>query len=128
MHWINALERRLGHLAIPGLLRIVVAFNLLVYLLIKLQPSFAATMELRPDLILNGQFWRLFTYVFIPPVTIGSAFEYIFIFMYLNFLWLVGEALEQAWGSFRLNAYYLLGMLGTTAAAFLFGARDVTGA
>ena len=133
MHWINALERRLGHLAIPGLLRIVVAFNLLTYLLIKLQPAtashpgFASYLELRSDLILSGQIWRLFTYAFIPPVIIGSAFEYIFIFMYLNFLWLVGESLEQAWGSFRLNAYYLLGIVGTTLAALLFGALQVTG-
>ena len=33
MRWINFLERRFGNLAIPGLIRIVVAFNALVYLL-----------------------------------------------------------------------------------------------
>ncbi len=39
MRWINALERRFGHLAVPGLIRIIVAFNALVYLLLQVKPE-----------------------------------------------------------------------------------------
>ena len=39
----------------------------------------------------------------------------------------MGEGLERAWGTFKLNLYYLLGMVGTTVAVFFFGAGDVTG-
>ncbi len=127
MRWINALERRFGHLAIPGLMRVVVAFNVLVWLLMKTKPGFASALELQPDLVYRGQVWRLFTYAFIPPIAIGAQLEFLWLFAYLNFLWLLGEGIEQAWGSFRLNAYYLLGMLGTTVAVFCFGIRDVTG-
>ena len=35
--------------------------------------------------------------------------------------------LEQAWGSFKLNLYYLVGMAGTAAAAFLLGSEEATG-
>ncbi len=42
-------------------------------------------------------------------------------------LWLLGDGLEQAWGSFKLNLYYLIGMVGTTVAVFLLGSSDATG-
>lgn len=127
MRWLNALERRFGHLAVPGLLRIVVAFNLLVYLLIKTQPAYAEMLQLRPEKIYEGQVWRLFSYVFIPKIIYGSSLEFVWMFMYLSFLWFIGDGLEQAWGSFRLNVYYLFGMLGTTVAALFIGTPDVNG-
>src|SRR5438552_17484913 len=34
----------------------------------------------------------------------------------------MGNGLESAWGAFKLTIFYLLGMIGTTIAAFFFGA------
>lgn len=34
---------------------------------------------------------------------------------------MIGVGLEQEWGSFKFNVYYLIGMLGTTVAAFISG-------
>jgi hypothetical protein len=34
---------------------------------------------------------------------------------------MIGSSLENVWGSFRMNVYYFVGMLGTTLAAFLTG-------
>src|SRR5690606_27183034 len=76
-----------------------------------------AWLALNPPLILQGQVWRLVTWIFIPNTT-GP----IFIIFFLMFTWWLGEMLESTWGSFRLNLYYLLGMAGCTVAAFLFGA------
>ena len=129
MRWINALERRFGHLAVPGLMRIIVAFNALVFFLMTVKPGFVDVLALRPDRVLHGEVWRLVTYIFIPRL--GGLFALIHpvlaVFVYLQFLWLLGEGLEQAWGSFKLNLFYLTGMLGTTAAAFLLNARDLNG-
>jgi hypothetical protein len=127
MRWINALERRFGYLAIPGLLRIIVAFNALVFLLLIAKPEFKEWLELRPDRIMAGEVWRLVTFVFIPQVNFGSEFAVLWEFVYLNFLWLMGEGLEQAWGSFKLNFFYLLGMIGTSVAALCFNDSDATG-
>ena len=129
MRWINALERRFGHLAVPGLMRIIVAFNALGFLLSLVKPGFVDVLELRPERVLHGEVWRLVSYIFIPQF--GSMLglpPVLFVFLYLQFLWLLGEGLEQAWGSFKLNLYYLTGMVGTTAAAFLLNARDLNGA
>ncbi len=127
MRWITALERRFGQLAIPGLMRVIVAFNALVFLLATVKPTFVDLLELQPDRVLHGEVWRLFSYIFIPRVTVGGQLSVLWVFLYLNFLWLLGEGLEQAWGSFKLNLYYLTGMLGTAVSVFFFHANDPNG-
>lgn len=116
MKWIAALEARFGHLAIPGLIRYVVALNALVYGLVILNPVYLQWLTLDPGLVAKGQVWRLVTYIFIPPM-VGP----LWILFALMFFWMIGEGLEQAWGSFRLNLFYFIGMAGCTVAAFFFG-------
>ena len=127
MRWINALERRFGHLAFPGLIRIVAFLNLLVYLLLIAKPAFIGQLEMDSTRVRAGEVWRVVSYIFIPQVTPGSSLSLLWFFLYLNFLWLVGEGLEQAWGSFRVNLFYLIGVLGTTTAALCFQFPDATG-
>ena len=115
MNWMNSLEKRFGRFAIPGLVRIIVAFNALVYLLYWVNPYFISVINLQPDKVLSGQLWRLVSYIFIPPMA-----HPVFIIFALWFLWMIGEGLEEHWGSFRLNLFYLIGMAGTTVAAFVF--------
>jgi hypothetical protein len=123
MTWIEKIERRFGHLAIPHLLRYVALLNGLVFLLHLLNPEFLRYLDLNPQAIREGQIWRLLSHVFIPRI--GGAFpagiEVVFYLMFLNWL---GDGLEEAMGAFALNLYYLLGIVGTTAAAFLTGHSD----
>ncbi len=120
MSWITSAESRFGHLAIPGLPRIIVGFNALVFVLYKLNPPFLNQLTLDPAAVMNGEVWRLITFLFIPsfggflPDWIGAAF-------YVLFLWFVGNGLEEAMGAFKMNVFYLLGMIGTTVAALFFG-------
>lgn len=126
MHWIDRAENKFGHLAIPGLLRFVAGLNALCYVLFKLNPHTIDLLALDPDLILKGEVWRVVTYIFIPRV--GTAnLDWFFAAMYLYYFIWIGDGLEQAMGSFRLNLYYLLGIIGTTAAAFIVNA-DPSGA
>jgi membrane associated rhomboid family serine protease len=118
MTFLDRLERRFGFLAIPGLIRIVVAFNALVFLLVRLNPEFQTVLSLNPARIMHGEVWRLVTYIFIP-----QTFSFWFILLVLWFLWFIGEGLEQAWGAFRVTLYFFVGMIGTTAAAFFFGSN-----
>jgi membrane associated rhomboid family serine protease len=118
MSFIDMLERRFGRFAIPGLIRIVAGFNALVFILDRLNPEFVQMLELNRAAILHGEIWRLVTYIFIPAT--DSPIWIIFV---LLFLWFIGEGLERAWGAFRLNLFYLLGMVGTTIAAFFFGSN-----
>src|ERR1700692_4058793 len=117
MTWLDKLERRFGFLGIPGLIRIVIGFTALVYLLVFLNRGFESFLTLDPVLIRQGQVWRLVTYIFVPQTL---SF---WIVLLLWFLWFIGEGLERAWGPFRLTLYYLVGMIGTTIAAFFFGSN-----
>jgi membrane associated rhomboid family serine protease len=118
MNLLDKLERRLGFLAIPGLIRIIVAFNALVFVLVRLNPDFQFVLDLNPARIMHGEVWRLVTYIFLP-----QTFSFLWVVFVLWFLWFIGEGLEQAWGAFRLTLYFLVGMIGTTIAAFFFGSN-----
>jgi hypothetical protein len=116
MKWMNKLERKYARLAIKNLMYYIVFLNAVILLLILMDRRVIFLLSLNPVLILQGEVWRLVSYVFIPPTT--SLFFAVFV---LYFYYMVGTALEQEWGSFRFNLYYLIGMLGTTAAAFIAG-------
>lgn len=119
----DKLERRFGFLAIPGLLRYVAAFTALAFILYKINPSYLALIDLDPGAIAEGQWWRLITYIFIPglgsliptPDWFNAAFSVFFL------IW-AGDRIEEAWGALRLTLFFLVGMIGTTIAAFFFGA------
>ena len=125
MKWIDRAERNFGHLAIPNLIRIITACNALVFLLYKLNPHFLDLLALDPQAVRRGEVWRLVTYVFIPSVG-GPIIDWLVAALYIWYLWWLGDGLENAMGSFRVNLFYLLGMLGTTAAAFFTGANFAT--
>jgi len=116
MNWWRSVERKIEPFAIAGIVRYVVALNALTFVLLLVAPGYAAALALIPERVLSGEVWRLFTWIFIPPTT-----SPIFIFFALMLLWIYGEHLEQAWGSLRMNLFYLTGMLGCTVAAFFTG-------
>jgi membrane associated rhomboid family serine protease len=124
MQFLDKVERRLGFIAIPGLIRIVVAFTALVYVLTFLNPEIFSVLDLKPDRIRQGEVWRLITYIFIPRGIGGNGLlQPLWVVFALWFLWFIGERLEAAWGAFRTTLYFLVGMIGTTVAAFIFGAQ-----
>ncbi len=123
MSLLATLERRFGRFAIPGLIRYVVVLNALVFLLVKLDPRYVTALVLDRDLILQGEVWRLVTWIFVP-----NTLDFLWILLVLYFTWFLGDLLEGAWGTFKLNLYYLVGYFGCTLAAFLPGIPFANGA
>ncbi|HEY3900791.1 MAG TPA: hypothetical protein VGM54_19430 [Chthoniobacter sp.] len=126
MNWIDRAERNFGHLAIPHLIRLIAVFNALVFVLYRaVNPEIFGMLALDPEAVKHGQIWRLITYVFIP--TIGTpVVDWLIAGLYILYIWWLGDGLESAMGSFRVNLFYLLGMIGTTVAAFFTGANFAT--
>src|SRR5664279_3018234 len=114
MSFLEKLERRLGFIAIPGLIRAVVTLNALVFVLVLLNKGFDSYLALDLARIRAGEVWRLVTYIFVPQVG-----HFLLVVVALWFLWFIGDGLERAWGPFRLTLYFLVGMIGTTIAAVL---------
>jgi hypothetical protein len=118
MFWLSRLEKKFGHIAIRGLLRYVAMFSSLCFILAKVQPHYLDFLWLDWNRVMQGEAWRLVTYIFIP--SIGGIFpDWIGMAFYVMFLFWMGDGLDRAWGEFRFNVFFLLGMIGTTVAAFI---------
>ncbi|MCK9590227.1 MAG: hypothetical protein WC076_09595 [Terrimicrobiaceae bacterium] len=114
---MECLERSLSRFAIPGLIRYVVALNALVFILVTLDQNYAQFLELDRAAILHGEVWRLASWIFLPQTR-----SFFWIIFYLMFTWWLGDLLEGSWGTFRLNAYYFLGVALCMGSALVFGA------
>ena len=118
--FLSRLEKKMGRFYISGLMMIIVFGMAGVFLLDLFFSRSAVTasqlLSFNKALILQGQVWRLVTFVFIPEGT-----SPIFIFFTLYFYYLIGTALENRWGSRRFNLYYLIGILGADLGGMLTG-------
>jgi hypothetical protein len=110
---LTRLERALGGLAIPDLTVYLVFAQTITFVFCFSRQDFAAKLMLEPALVLQGEYWRLFTFAIMPPMT-----NPIFAFFALYFFYMMGTALEAEWGEFRYNLYLLIAYLMTIAAAF----------
>ena len=109
------LERNFGRFAIERLTTFIVGGMAIVFVLAYVRPELLGQLTLDPSRALKEP-WRFVTYFFLP-----TRFDLIWILFSLYWTWLVGTNLENEWGAFKFNVYYLLGAIGTTAAAWLTG-------
>lgn len=121
MKWVSKLERKYGRHAIHGLMKYIVAANLAVFLLDIFIPGFIWNLSLVPQAVMNGQIWRVFTFILVPP---ELSPIWIFFTLYMNYL--IGMGLEQTWGSFKFNIYYLIGVIFTIVVSLIFGTVGTT--
>ncbi len=118
---LDKLNRKLGRYAIRNLMTIIVIGTALVWLFdtavyTATQFSVAAYLYFDKALILQGQIWRVFTFVFVPQQ--WSLFSFV-ISTYLY--WLIGNTLESEWGSFKFNVFYFCGVLCSIGSGFITG-------
>src|SRR5665648_175947 len=119
--WLQKMDYKYGRHAISNLMRFIVfgmAFVFIADLVISSQTGSTLTSILVFDrnAIFAGQIWRLVSFVFIPPSS-----SILFIILSLYFYWLMGSAMEDEWGSFKFDIFYLCGVLGSIAAGLITG-------
>lgn len=114
--WLDRLERRAGFLAIPGLAIFLAGMNAAVAVLSQLKPEFPFMLDLQPELLRQGQVWRILTFLFVPP-----PMSLLWLFFWLLLFYAYSSRLEQAWGDFRFTLFCLVGALGTVAASLICG-------
>ena len=115
MNFLNKLERKYGKYAINNLMLYILLGNGIIFLLDGLTGGMATYFAaFNWSLVLSGQVWRLFTFVFIP-----SSNNIIF-FIFVAFLYYsIGNTLENVWGTFKFNVYYITGALFTIIALII---------
>ena len=109
---------------IPNLMTVIVAGTVLVALLDMFSTTilFSNLLYFSPALILQGEVWRLITFVFVP-----DSSYLLLLALSLYFYWLIGTTLERQWGTAKFNFYYLIGLLFNIAAGFIAYAAGGSG-
>src|SRR5207237_10166716 len=99
MTWLDKIERRIGFLAVPGLLRYVGFLTALVFVLEKVNPGYLRLLDLDAVAVMHGEVWRLITYIFIPQMaSIFRLPECVSVAFYVLFLWWMGTGIASPRG------------------------------
>lgn len=118
MNLLHRLEKKFGKYAIPNLMKYVIVLygiGLVVYTFIPRMGILYFGLEI--DMVLKGQIWRLIT--FLIPINTLSFRDIFYVAIKCYIFYLIGNALERAWGSFRLNLYFFTAVILNIIAAFV---------
>ena len=111
--WMDKMERKFGRYAVKNLTVYLLVCYGVGYLLSFLSPQLLSYFTLEPGLILQGQIWRLISWVIIPP-----NFSLIFVIFMMLLYYSLGTSLETIWGSFRYIVYIFSGVIFPIIGAF----------
>lgn len=113
--WLDRFCYNHPRFGIPNLIRYIVIGNAAVFLLdLFSQSLFSQIIAFYPSLILQGQVWRLITFVFVP---VNNSI--IWFFFSTLFYYFLGNALERQWGTTRFSVFYFLGVILNIFAGFV---------
>lgn len=120
----NTFCHRNRHKGIPNLMLYVALTSGVIYFITLITQNYAPLYALQFDreLILQGQVWRLFTGIFTEAFSAGGP---LMVILSLYITYILGRALEHAWGTLRFNLYYFSGILFMDIFAMLFGGIPV---
>ena len=114
-NWLDKLERKFSRYAIPNLMTYIIILYAAGFVLNLINPTFYSQfLSLDAGKILQGQIWRIVTFIIQPP-----SDSLIFIVFVLYLYYMIGKQLEAAWGAFRFNLYFFSGMLFIVIGAIL---------
>ncbi len=115
-NFINNLERKFGKYAIPNLTMYIIGLYVIGYVmeLFSVKYNVIPYITLNPALILQGQVWRIISWVLIPPSGLS-----VLVIITLIFYYFIGNNMERTMGTFRYNLFVFGGMLFMIIGAFL---------
>lgn len=116
MGFVNKLERKFGRYAIHNLMFYIIALYILgLFIQLFGGGFYEAFLSLNVEKILHGQVWRVITFIIAPPSDTSIIFMVFTLYLY----YVLGTSLENVWGAFRFNLYFIMGILFNVVAAFL---------
>lgn len=113
--FLTRLERRFGRFAFGNVTFGLVILQVLGFGVCSLRPELAYELPLDGARVMAGEWWRLVSWLAAP-----MSMSPIWFLFGTYFLYFMGHALEEAWGSFRYELYWIVGLLTTMAVAVGF--------
>jgi len=97
-------------------MRYIVVLNVLgIFMTYLARPLYYDYLVLDFDKVMQGQVWRIITFL-IPVDNVGNV---IFFAIMTYFYYMIGNSLENAWGAFRFNLYFFSGVFFNIIAALI---------
>lgn len=121
--WLNTLERHLYKYNIPPIMKYLVfamggVFVLDLFMVMTTayttHINLISYMTLDITMVLQGQVWRLLTWLIVP-----NQDNMLWMALSLYFYYFIGTALESRWGARRFLIFFVIGAIANIAAAFL---------
>lgn len=112
MNWMDKLEKKLGRYAVPNITRYMVFATLIGYALYYLMlvsdtaSVIVEALSFSPAGILRGQIWRILSWILVP-----SGAPTFWSLLFVLCLLMLGQNMESYLGTFRMNVYFLGGIL-----------------
>ena len=119
---LERLDRIVRPIAIPNLTVVIIVGQVLMALASAGNPAALSRGMLVWDRVIEGEVWRLITFLFVPPTT-----QPIFLFIILYIFYIMGTSLQNTWGMVRYNTFLWLGTGLTVAVAGLMHGEPFTG-
>ena len=120
--FLRWLDRIVRPIAVPGLPLLLVAAQAVFYLGGQLNPAMNEQLVLIWNKVLAGEVWRVFTFALVAP-----AGHPLFAIFYFYILYMMGNFLEQTWGSIRFCAFVYLGLFLNVLAGLLVRDAPISG-
>ena len=115
MGFLDSIERKCAFLALPNLTLHWTLGQILVFGLSLLKPEILYHFLFIPQKVLEGEIWRLGSFLLAPPV----AAHPLFLIIIWYWFWILGREVEGMIGDFRYTLFMLLNTLTTVGLAFL---------
>lgn len=114
--WLRLLERRLSWIAVPNIAVIFVTLQALGFLFVMADQAWIERLALIPELVWQGQIWRLVTFLALP-----LSLSPLWMIFTLFFLYFILNSIESMWGPFKTTFYVLVSIILTIVFSFLTG-------
>ena len=101
VHFPTFLDQKFRWLAIPGLIRIIAILQAAFFVVMIFNPAGIGLIYANWPLVLEGEVWRIFSFVLIPPVPYNGGdlvFPVFWMLITVMVSFLISDVLEQAWG------------------------------
>lgn len=119
MKFLDRLEKRFGHWAVPNVVMFLIMAQVFIFGMILIGRVDFVSLLLIPTKVLEGEWWRLLSFLVAPPHVPTSVLNLIFLAFFWYIFWMMSSALESAWSVFRFNVYLFSGLIFSIAGAFL---------
>lgn len=117
--FIYNMERKFGRYAIRNLINYFMILYVAATVLNVFNPYFYPYyLSLDFGEIAHGQIWRLFSFI-LAPSSLKGFVNILFFVITVNLYYLFGHSLENAWGSFRFDLYFIGGIILTVLAELI---------